>query len=73
METITQTLQRMITECGTSHKQLERLCGVNRLSLGRFMRGMTSLSLDQVEMLAKHFGLALLPAEKTKRARKGNT
>lgn len=61
----------MLAESGTSHKQLQKLCGVNRLSIGRFVRGMTSLSLEQAEMLATHFGLELLPGKNTKRVQKG--
>ena len=70
MDTIQDTLKRAITDSGLSGYELERQTGVNRLSIGRFMRGITGLNMEQAQLLADYFGLALLPV-KPKRTRKG--
>jgi len=70
MDTIQDTLKKAISDSGLSGYELERQTGVNRLSIGRFMRGITGLSMEQAQMLADYFGLALLPV-KAKRTRKG--
>lgn len=72
MSRIIDILKKTITDSGMSHLRIEKECGVNRLSIGRFMSGKTLLSLEQVEMLAEYFGLALLPETKKKRTRKGS-
>jgi transcriptional regulator with XRE-family HTH domain len=61
MGNIIDTLKKLISERGISHARIERECGVNRISIGRFMSGKTSLSLDQAERLAEYFGLELTP------------
>mgnify|MGYP002347869422 CR=1 FL=1 len=65
------TLKKALSDSGLSGYELERQTGVNRLSIGRFMRGTNGLSMAQAQMLADFFGLALLPV-KTKRTRKGD-
>jgi transcriptional regulator with XRE-family HTH domain len=71
MQTIQDTLKEAITASGLSGYELERRTGVNRLSVGRFMRGVTGLNMEQAQLLADYFGLALLPVN-TKRTRKGD-
>lgn len=54
-----QVLKTAIAESGMSDKAIERETGVNRQSIGRFVRGETSLRLDQADKLAAYFGLVL--------------
>lgn len=67
MLTIRETLRNAIKESGMSDRNLGMLAGVNRLSIGRFMAGQTSLTLDQAERLACFFGLELQPERKKER------
>ena len=64
MKTITHILKRVIAESGMSQLGLEKACGVNRISVMRFTRGDTSLSLAQAEILCEYFGLELTPVKK---------
>lgn len=68
---IQDTLKRAIEESGLSQRGLSNVAGVNRLSIMRFMRGETSLSLEQADRLAEFFGLVLVPEKPVKRTRKG--
>lgn len=65
------TLKQAITDSGLSHLRLSILADVNRISVMRFMRGDTSLSLEQAERLADFFGLELQPKTTPKKTRKG--
>jgi hypothetical protein len=60
-DTISEVLRRAIRESGASLIALERLTGVERMSISRFLDGRTSLRLDCAEVLAAYFGLALRP------------
>jgi len=57
--TITEVLKKTITDSGISHYTIERETGVNRASLGRFMRGDQSIRLDVADKLAAYFDLEL--------------
>jgi len=71
MNKIQDTLKQAIADSGLSHLRLSILADVNRLSIMRFMRGDTSLSLEQAERLADFFGLELLPKKTANKTRKG--
>ena len=68
---IQDTLKQVIADSGLSHRGLSIAAGVNRLSIMRFMRGETSLSLEQVDRLAEYFGLVLVHHAPVKQTRKG--
>jgi len=72
MSRVIDVLKETIADSGISHLRIEKECGVNRLSIGRFMNGKTLLSLEQAEMLANYFGLELTPVKKSKRPRRGS-
>ena len=69
--TMTQTLRKAIADSG-SIRAISLATGVTRQSMMKFARGEQSLRLDMADLLAEHFGLALLPAKPTKQTRKGN-
>lgn len=71
MKTISDTLRKAVAGCGLSDNKLSELSGVNRLSLGRFMRGSQLLRMEQAEMLAAFFGLELKPAKRGGKKPKG--
>ncbi|MBW7866501.1 MAG: helix-turn-helix transcriptional regulator [Candidatus Hydrogenedentes bacterium] len=71
MRTISDILKEAIVDSGLPHRQIGLRAGVNRISVMRFMRGDTSITLEQAERLAEFFGLSLMPKETTKRTRKG--
>lgn len=58
-ETMTDVLRKTIADSGIAYIALERDTGVQRMSISRFMRGKTSLRLDQADKLAAYFGLKL--------------
>jgi plasmid maintenance system antidote protein VapI len=58
-ETMSDVLRKAIAESGIAYIALERATGVQRMSISRFMRGATSLRLDQADKLAAYFGLKL--------------
>ncbi len=64
MPPIADILKEAIRNCGLSDRKLEALSGVNRNSICRFMRGSTSLSLEQAELLVEFFGIKLTKGEK---------
>lgn len=70
MRTISDTLKEAVLKSGLPHRQIGLRAGVNRISIMRFMRGDTSITLDQAERLAEFFGLSLMPKDTTKRQRK---
>lgn len=72
MTSIVDTLKAAIAKSGVPYLRMERECGVNRLCVSRFMRGVSSLSLEQADMLARYFGLVLVPEKRpARRTRKG--
>jgi plasmid maintenance system antidote protein VapI len=52
-------LRRTIAESGISYSALQKLTGVKRASIMRFVRGDQSLRLDMADRLAAYFDLEL--------------
>lgn len=52
-----------------SQKKLAEESGVNRISLMRFMRGETDLTLKAASRLAEYFGLELQPKQARKKGK----
>jgi plasmid maintenance system antidote protein VapI len=61
---LTDVLRRTIAESGLAHIAIERVTGVKRASIMRFLRGERSLRLDMADRLAAYFGLELRPKRK---------
>ena len=64
MKPISEPLKKVIRASGLSDRNLGIQTGVNRQSIGRFVSGQTSLTLEQAERLAEFFGLELRPVVK---------
>ena len=64
---ITDLLRETIIASKTPLLALEKETGVQRASIGRFIRGKNSLRLDIADKLAAHFGLALQPIKAKKK------
>jgi plasmid maintenance system antidote protein VapI len=56
---ITDVLKAAIAGSGVSHLALSEATGVERMSIGRFIRGERSIRLDKADKLAAYFGLEL--------------
>ena len=56
---LTDALRQTIVESGASLKGLEKVTGVDRNSIRRFLRGERTLRLDMADKLAAYFGLEL--------------
>ena len=70
--TMTEVLKATIERSGVSQYRIAEDTGVLATSLGRFMRGETSLRLDKADVLAEYVGLELVSKRKAKRqAKKG--
>jgi plasmid maintenance system antidote protein VapI len=63
---ITDLLRQTIIASKIPLLTLEQETGVQRASIGRFIRGERSLRLDVADKLAAYFGLALQPIRKKK-------
>jgi transcriptional regulator with XRE-family HTH domain len=61
--TLSEALRQAIRDSGLALAALERETGVQRMSIGRFMRGERSLRLDKADRLAAFLGLELRPKE----------
>ena len=59
--TMTEVLKAAISESGLTQYKIGKNTGILPTSLGRFMRGETSLRLDKADKLAAYFGLRLTP------------
>ena len=59
---MTDVLRDAIVSSGVSHLALSEATGVERMSIGRFVRGERSIRLDNADKLAAYFGLVLGPA-----------
>jgi transcriptional regulator with XRE-family HTH domain len=59
--TMTDVLRIAIEESGVSRYQIAKDTGILQGSLSRFVRGETSLRLDNADRLAAYFGLRLVP------------
>ena len=57
--TLTQTLQSAILESGYSLKRLAALTGVERMTISRFVRDETSITLKNADKLAQFLELEL--------------
>ncbi len=55
--TMTAALKKAIAESGLPLQRIEKLTGVKRQSLMKFIRGEQSLRLDLADKLAEHFGI----------------
>ncbi len=56
-QTMTEALKKAIAERGLPMLRLEKLTGVKRASIMRFMQGRQSLRLDKADKLAGYFGI----------------
>ena len=54
---MTEVLRKAIKESGLTYSELERVTGVKRASIMRFVLGETSLLLDGADRLAVHLGV----------------
>ena len=57
---MTEVLKAAIDECGLTQYKIAQDTGILATSLGRFMRGETSLRLDKADVLAEYLGLELV-------------
>ena len=55
--TMTAALRQAITESGLPLQRIEKLTGVKRQSIAKFIQGEQSLRLDLADKLAAHFGI----------------
>jgi transcriptional regulator with XRE-family HTH domain len=58
--TVTEVLKAAIDTSGLTQYKIAQDTGILATSLGRFMRGETSLRLDKADMLAEYLGLELV-------------
>jgi transcriptional regulator with XRE-family HTH domain len=58
--TMTDVLKAAIDLSGLTHYKIAADTGVKATSIGRFMRGETSLRLDRAEAIADYLGLQLV-------------
>ena len=58
--TMTDALKAAIESSGLTHYRIAAETGVKATSIGRFMRGETSLRLDKAEAIAEYLGLELV-------------
>ena len=66
---LTQTLQEAIIRSGKTYLELERLTGVKRGSILRFMRGEHSVLLSNADKLCEYLGLELRPKRRIRKGR----
>lgn len=64
--TLTRALKKAIAESGLPMQRIEKLSGVDRLSIMRFMAGAQSLRLDKADELATFFGIECRQVRKEK-------
>jgi transcriptional regulator with XRE-family HTH domain len=64
--TMSDTLRAAVRDSGLSQYEISHATGILATSLGRFMRGETSLRLDKADALAEFFGLELVEKRKAK-------
>ncbi len=57
---MTDVLKAAINASGLTHYRIAAETGIKATSLGRFMRGETSLRLDKADVLAAYFELELV-------------
>lgn len=67
---ITDVLRDAIARSGTAYRELERVSGVKRQSLMKFVRGEQTLRLDMADRLAAYFGFELRLTGKANRKSK---
>lgn len=63
---MTDVLKKAVRQSGLSKYRIARDTGILETSLGRFMRGETSLRLDKADLLADYLGLELVKRRKAK-------
>ena len=61
---MTEALRRAIAESGLPLQRIEKLTGVKRASIMRFIAGRQSLRLDKADDLAAYFGFQIKRKEK---------
>lgn len=54
---ISDAMRKAIADSGLTYLELERVTGVKRASIMRFMRKERTLRLDMADRLAEHFGI----------------
>ena len=64
--TMTEVLRAAIDESGLTQYKIAQDTGILATSLGRFMRGETSLRLDKADVLAEYLGLELVKKRKAR-------
>jgi transcriptional regulator with XRE-family HTH domain len=64
--TMTDVLQAAVKESGFSQYKIAQDTGILATSLGRFMRGETSIRLDKADLLADYLGLELKQRQNAK-------
>jgi transcriptional regulator with XRE-family HTH domain len=57
---MTDVLQTAVKDSGLSQYKIAQDTGILATSLGRFIRGETSLRLDKADLLAEYLGLELV-------------
>jgi transcriptional regulator with XRE-family HTH domain len=62
--TMTAALKAAIRDSGLTDYRIAADTGVKATSIGRFMRGETSLRLDRAEAIAEYLGLELVKRRK---------
>lgn len=67
---LAEPLKQAIVESGLPLLTLEQRTGVLRANIMRFVRGETSMRLDNADKLAAYFGLSLQPTQPPKQAAK---
>lgn len=70
MITVTDTLKAAIKDSGLSDRALGKLSGVNRLIIGRYMRGEQHLRGDNIDALCVALNLELKPMRRRGKAKK---
>ena len=65
---LAEPLKQAIVESGLPLLTLEQRTGVLRANIMRFVRGETSMRLDNADKLAAYLGLSLQPTQPTKQA-----
>jgi plasmid maintenance system antidote protein VapI len=71
-KTISEVLRAKILACGESFQGLERLTGIKRQCLMRFVKEQGTLRLDAADKLADFFGLELRPVVKAAKTTKNS-
>lgn len=64
-------LQEVLKKEGVKAYQLQKVLGVDRGQLSRFLNGKINISLKKLEQIADYLGYDLILAKRSKRSKKG--